>query len=68
MIRKIVSAENEKLREKSKSVKKVDKKIKNIIKDLKETLVAQKDPEGVGLAAVQIGKNLRIFAMMQKRK
>lgn len=33
----------------------------DIIKDLKDTLKIQKEPEGVGLAAPQIGKNLNIF-------
>lgn len=67
MIRKIVPANNPVLRKKSKPVKKIDKKTKNLIKDLKETLVSQKDPEGVGLAAPQIGKNVRIFVMRHKK-
>lgn len=67
MIRKIVPSTDPKLREVSKPVKKIDKKIKAIIKDLKDTLVIQKDPEGVGLAAPQIGKNLRIFYAKYKK-
>lgn len=66
MIRKIVTADNKVLRKKAKPVKKVDKKVKNIIKDLKETLEAQKDPEGVGLAAPQIGKSLKIFVFVSE--
>jgi peptide deformylase len=62
MIRKIVSAKNPALRKKCKPVKKVDKKVLSIVKDLKDTLSVQKDPEGVGLAAPQIGKHLRVFA------
>lgn len=61
MIRKILSSKEPSLRQKSKPVKKIDKKILQIIEDLKDTLKIQKDPEGVGLAAPQIGKNLRIF-------
>ncbi len=61
MIRKIVDIKNPALRKKSKPVAKVDKKVKQLIADLWETLAAQKDPEGIGLAAPQIGKNLRIF-------
>lgn len=61
MIRKIVQSGNPILRIKSKPVKTVDKKILGIIKDLKDTLAVQKKPEGVGLAAPQIGKNLQIF-------
>lgn len=61
MIRKILLSGDPILRRKSKPVAKIDKKVKELIKDLKETLEIQKDPEGVGLAAPQIGKNLRIF-------
>lgn len=68
MIRKVVTADNPTLRKKSKAVKKVDKKILQLVKDLKDTILAQKDPEGVGLAAPQIGKNLRVFAMREGKK
>jgi peptide deformylase len=61
MIRKILQSGNPVLRKKSSPVTKVDKKILKLIQDLKDTLAVQKDPEGVGLAAPQIGKNLRIF-------
>lgn len=67
MIRKIVPVTDPVLRKKSKSVKKIDKKIKSLIDDLKDTLLSQKDPEGVGLAAPQIGKNIRLFAMKPKK-
>lgn len=63
MVQKILLSSNPELRQKSKAVKKLDAKVKNIIKDLKDTLVVQKDPEGVGLAAPQIGKFVRIFVM-----
>lgn len=65
MVRKILSADDGMLRKKAKPVKKIDKKVKNIVRDLKDTLTAQKDPEGVGLAAPQIGKSIRIFVMMR---
>jgi peptide deformylase len=61
MIRKIVLTKNPSLRAISKPVGKIDKKILQLISDMKETLASQKDPEGVGLAAPQIGKNLRLF-------
>ena len=61
MIRKILLSSDPILRRKSKPVTKIDKKVTELIKDLKDTLAIQKDPEGVGLAAPQIGKNLRIF-------
>ena len=63
MIKKIIDVKDSRLRIKSKAIGEIDKRIKQIAKDLKDTLSAQKDPEGVGLAAVQIGKNIRMFAM-----
>ncbi len=63
MIRRIVQANEPSLREISKRIEKIDKKITDLIRDLKETLIIQKDPEGVGLAAPQVGKNIRMFAM-----
>lgn len=63
MVQKILPAANPALRKKSKPVNKVDKRILNLIRDLKKTLLAQKDPKGVGLAASQIGKDLRVFVM-----
>ncbi len=68
MIRQILPSTDKRLRLKSKEVVKIDKKIKLLIRDLKETLVAQKDPEGIGLAAPQIGKNVRIFVIKPKNK
>jgi peptide deformylase len=68
MIRKIVQAGDARLRTKSKPVKNIDRKIQQLITDLKETLLAQTDPEGVGLAAPQIGKNLRVFVMRDEKK
>jgi peptide deformylase len=64
MIRKIVDAKDPILRKKSKEVIKIDKKIQRLAKDLTDTLKAQKDPEGVGLAACQVGKLIRMFAMV----
>lgn len=61
MVRKIVQSGSPILRAKSKNVPSLDKKILGIIQDLKDTLNVQKEPEGVGLAAPQIGKNVRIF-------
>ena len=61
MIRKIVEVHDPSLRKRSVAVKKIDKKIQSLVEDMKETLVAQNDPEGVGLAAPQVGKNIRLF-------
>lgn len=63
MIRKILKVKDPKLRIKSKKVNKIDKKALSLIRDLKDTIKAQKDPEGVGLAAPQIGKNQRVFVV-----
>ncbi len=60
---KLVDIKHEALRKKSKKVEKLDKKIKDLIAEMKNTLISQKDPEGVGLAAPQVGKNLQLFIM-----
>ena len=61
MIQKILQSGNPLLRAKSKPVHTVDKKVLQLVQDLKDTLKIQKDPEGIGLAAPQIGKNLQVF-------
>lgn len=67
MLKPILDATEPSLRKKSKPVKRYDKKVKNLIKNLTDTLLAQDDPEGVGLAAPQIGKNVRVFVMRYKK-
>lgn len=66
MVQKIVQSGDPILRKKSKPVVKIDKKVLKLVQDLKDTLAIQKEPEGVGLAAPQIGKNLRVFAANYK--
>lgn len=66
MIRKLVGSKNPILRKRARKVLSVDKKVKTLISDMKDTLLAQTDPEGIGLAAPQIGKSLRIFLMKPK--
>lgn len=66
MIRKIIQSGDKRLREISKPVIKFDKKTISLIQDLKDTLKVQSDPEGVGLAAPQVGINLRVFAIAFK--
>lgn len=68
MIRKILVSTDPLLRQKSKPVGQIDKKITQLIKDLKDTISVQNDPEGVGLAAPQIGKNLRVFVIKPDKK
>lgn len=59
-IRKIVRYGTPSLRQPSKEVHKVSKKVQEIIKDLLDTMYSQ---NGVGLAAPQIGENYRIFVI-----
>jgi len=59
-IKKVIKYGTPSLREKSKEVHKISKKIKDLVKDLMDTLYAQ---NGVGLAAPQIGENYRIFVI-----
>lgn len=64
MIRKIVTFREPKLRTETKEIKIIDKKILEILEDMRETLKVQKDPKGVGLAATQIGYPLKLFMMV----
>ncbi|MBQ4646747.1 MAG: peptide deformylase [Candidatus Gastranaerophilales bacterium] len=59
-ILKIVEYGNPILREKSKEVTKISKKIKTLITDMLDTMY---HANGVGLAAPQVGENLRIFVI-----
>ncbi len=59
-IRKIIKYGTPSLREKSKEVHKISKKVQILIDDLFDTMYAT---NGVGLAAPQIGENLRVFVI-----
>jgi peptide deformylase len=59
-VKKIVKYGTPSLREKSKEVHKISKKIQILVDDLYDTLYAA---NGVGLAAPQIGENLRVFVI-----
>ncbi len=59
-VKKVVRYGTPSLRQPSKEVHKVSKKIQELIKDLLDTLYSQ---NGVGLAAPQIGENYRIFVI-----
>ena len=65
---KIVSAPDNALSQKAKIVKNIDKSTLNLIEEMKQTLNATHDPEGVGLAAPQIGKSLQIFVIKPTQK
>lgn len=62
---KIITAPHHSLRQKAAPITQVDKKIINLIEELKSTLEKQSNPVGVGLAFPQVGKNLRAFAMRE---
>ena len=59
-IKKIVKYGEKTLRQPSKEVAKVSKKVQTLVYDLIDTMYAQ---NGVGLAAPQIGENVRIFVI-----
>jgi peptide deformylase len=59
-VRKILRYGTPTLREKSKDVHKVSKKIQELVNDMLDTLYAM---NGVGLAAPQIGENYRVFVI-----
>lgn len=50
------------LRQKSRPVLKIDDGLLAFLKELGETLAGQKDPAGVGLSAIQVGRAIRVFA------
>jgi peptide deformylase len=58
---KIVQAPHAVLTKGVREVKKIDKKIRELVYDMEETLIEQVDPQGVGLAAPQINEDLAIF-------
>ena len=59
-VRKVLKYGEKTLREPSKEVHKVSRKISDLIQDLLDTMYAQ---NGVGLAAPQIGVNYRVFVI-----
>lgn len=65
---KVITVPNPTLTQPTKPVKKIDQKIKRLIKEMEETLIAQKDPEGVGLAAPQVGISLSLFIIKPNKK
>lgn len=56
------------LTQKARVVNVFDKRIKRIVDDMKNTLEAQTNPLGVGLAAPQVGIPLRIFIIKPTKK
>lgn len=64
----IVTAPNPVLSNIAQPVKYVDQNVLQLIDKMKKTLLATRDPEGVGLAAPQIGKSVQIFIAKQTPK
>lgn len=50
----------------AKTVTVFDKKLARLVTDMKDTLMATKNPKGVGLAAPQIGQSWRVFVIRPK--
>lgn len=65
---KIITVPNPILNQVAKPVIRIDQKIKRLIKQMEETLINQKDPEGVGLAAPQVGVSLSLFIIKPNKK
>ena len=62
-ILEIIKDPNPILRKKAKAVKKVTKEITDLINDMEETMRTPADVTGVGLAAPQVGKSLRVIVV-----
>lgn len=60
---KIVTVPNPVLTTPTLKVKTITPKIRRLVEEMKKTLISQRDPEGVGLAATQVGESLSIFIM-----
>lgn len=65
---KIITVPNQSLNQPTQPIKKIDQKIKQLINQMEKTLDAQKDPEGVGLAAPQVGVPLSLFIIKINKK
>jgi len=61
MILPVVKVPNSVLLKSAKPVKRFDAKLLKLIRDMGDTLLAARNPEGVGLAAPQIGVDLALF-------
>lgn len=64
---KIVQAPDSVLSAKAGPIKKIDKELLSLIEAMKITLVTASDPEGIGLAAPQVGKSLQLFVIKESK-
>jgi len=65
---KIVTTPNMVLGKTARRVETFDSKLKQTLKSMEETLLATRDPIGVGLAALQVNLSIRIFQMRPDEK
>ena len=65
---KIITAPAPALSQRAKEVLAIDKNIQNLIDEMQQALLLAKDPEGVGLAAPQLGRPLSIFVIKPTSK
>ena len=65
---KIITAPHQTLRQQAKEVSVFDKKFLRFLSELADTLVKKEKPSGVGLAAPQVNKSLRVFAAILGEK
>ncbi len=63
---KILTAPHAVLTAPTKHIGKVDKRIRKLVVDMEETLLLQSDPQGVGLAAPQVGHSVALFIIKAK--
>lgn len=59
---KIITAPHQTLRQKAKEITVFDKKFFSFLHQLADTLIKKEQPSGVGLAAPQVNKSIRVFA------
>lgn len=65
---KLVHVPNAVLTTPVKEIPTVDQKIRNLVYDMEELLIEQVDPQGVGLAAPQVGRDLALFIIKPSLK
>lgn len=58
---KILTVPNKLLNHSAKPLNSIDSRIEKFVSQMEKTLIDQKDPPGVGLAANQVGQSLAIF-------
>lgn len=68
MAKPIVTVPNEVLTLPAKTITVFDKKLKKLVAEMETTLLATKNPKGVGLAGPQVGESLRIFLTKPAKK